>query len=91
MSQEASRSRGLQATRSRPSSDSLDIEAHERLHMGIGFVTPAEKHDGRAEEIIAARRTGLKRARARRLHVNRGCSGGGVRCCSIPCGIGQRL
>ncbi len=48
----------------------------ERLHMGIGFVTPAEKHDGRAEEIIAARRTGLKRARARRLQVNRGCSGG---------------
>jgi putative transposase len=23
----------------------------ERLHMGIGFVTPAEKHDGRAAAI----------------------------------------
>ncbi len=31
----------------------------ERLHMGIGFVTPAEKHDGRAEGIIAARRVGM--------------------------------
>jgi putative transposase len=48
----------------------------ESLHMGIGFVTPAEKHDGRAEEIIPARRAGLKRARARRLQVNRGCSEG---------------
>ncbi|MCA1708893.1 MAG: IS3 family transposase, partial [Actinobacteria bacterium] len=41
----------------------------ERLHMGIGFVTPAEKHDGRAEEIITARRVGLKRAREQRLQV----------------------
>jgi putative transposase len=47
-----------------------------RLHMGIGFVTPAEKHGGRAEAIIAARREGMKQARARRLQVNRGCSGG---------------
>ena len=47
-----------------------------RLHMGIGFVTPAEKHDGRADEIIAARRSGMKRSKARRLQVNRGCSEG---------------
>ena len=44
-----------------------------RLHMGIGFVTPAEKHDGRADAIIAARRAGLKHAREQRLKVNRGC------------------
>lgn len=47
-----------------------------RLHMGIDFVTPAERHDGRAEEIIAARRAGMERARAQRLQVNRGCSEG---------------
>lgn len=46
----------------------------ERLHMGIDFVTPSEKHDGRADGIIAARRVGMERARERRLHVNRGCS-----------------
>ncbi len=48
----------------------------ERLHMGIGFVTPAEKHDGRADGIIAARRAGMDRARLERLQVNRGCSEG---------------
>ena len=48
----------------------------ERLHMGIDFVTPAEKHDGRAEGIIAARKVGMERAREQRLQVNRGCSGG---------------
>ena len=47
-----------------------------RLHMGIGFVTPAEKHDGRADGIIAARKAGMKRAREERLQVNRGCSEG---------------
>jgi putative transposase len=47
-----------------------------RLHMGIGFVTPAEKHDGRAAEIIAARRAGMEQARERRLKINRGCSEG---------------
>jgi putative transposase len=48
----------------------------ERLHMGIEFVTPAEKHDGRADAIIAARRAGMVRAREQRLQVNRGCSEG---------------
>jgi chloramphenicol 3-O-phosphotransferase len=48
----------------------------ERLHMGIGFVTPAEKHDGRAAAIIAARRVGMEQARERRLKINRGCSEG---------------
>jgi putative transposase len=48
----------------------------DRLHMGIGFVTPAEKHDGRADEIIAVRKAGMVRAREQRLKVNRGCSEG---------------
>lgn len=52
--------------------------------MGIGFVTPAEKHDGRADEIIAARKAGMKRAREQRLQVNRGF--GGIKCCLIPHG-----
>ena len=48
----------------------------DRLHMGIEFVTPAEKHDGRADAIIAARKAGLKHAKEERLKVNRGCSEG---------------
>ena len=48
----------------------------ERLHMGIEFVTPAEKHDGRADAIIAARKAGLKHAKEERLKVNRGRSEG---------------
>jgi transposase InsO family protein len=48
----------------------------DRLHMGIQFVTPAEKHDGRADAIIAARKLGLKHAKEERLKVNRGCSEG---------------
>jgi putative transposase len=48
----------------------------DRLHMGIGFVTPAEKHEGRADAIIAARKAGMARARDQRLQVNRGCSEG---------------
>jgi len=57
--------------------DSFVIFYNEaRLHMGIGFVTPAEKHDGRADGIIAERKVGMKRAREQRLQFNRGCSEG---------------
>lgn len=35
---------------------------HEHLHSGIGFVTPAERHTGRAEAILAARRAVYARA-----------------------------
>jgi hypothetical protein len=44
--------------------------------MGIDFVTPAEKHEGRADGIIAARKAGMKRAREQRLQINRGCTEG---------------
>jgi putative transposase len=44
-----------------------------RLHQGIGFVTPAERHDGRHEAIIAARLEGMTTARDTRgaYHRNR--------------------
>lgn len=46
----------------------------ERLHQGVEFVTPNEKHDGSWEAIIEARRVGMEQARQLRLQVNRGCS-----------------
>ncbi len=46
-----------------------------RLHQGIGFVTPAERHDGRHEAIIEARRLGMRAARAARMTENRRGSG----------------
>lgn len=39
-----------------------------RLHQGIGFVTPAERHDGRHTAIIEARKAGLDQARQLRKH-----------------------
>jgi transposase InsO family protein len=42
-----------------------------RLHQGIGFVTPAERHDGRHEAILEARRQGMQAARAARIDENR--------------------
>jgi putative transposase len=53
--------------------DSFVVYYNEvRLHVGINFVTPAETHDGRADEIIAARKVGMEPAREQRLQVNRG-------------------
>ena len=51
----------------------IELYNEVRLHQGIGFVTPAERHDGRHEAIIAARLEGMKTARdARRAyHRNR--------------------
>lgn len=39
---------------------------HEHLHSGIGFVTPSERHAGRSEAVLAARRAVYARACARR-------------------------
>jgi transposase InsO family protein len=48
---------------------------HKRLHSAIGFVTPADKHYGRAEQIIKERLRKLERARAlRRLAHQQGKS-----------------
>ncbi|HEY5435123.1 MAG TPA: integrase core domain-containing protein [Candidatus Limnocylindrales bacterium] len=38
-----------------------------RLHAGIGYVTPADAHDGRGPRIRAARRRGLRLARWARI------------------------
>ena len=43
----------------------------DRLHAGIGYVTPDDEHSGRGAEIRHARRLGLKRARQARLAYHR--------------------
>lgn len=53
----------------------IDYYNNERLHQGIGFVTPVERHEGRHLAIIAARRAGMQQAREqRKMHAY-----GGVR------------
>jgi transposase InsO family protein len=42
-----------------------------RLHAGIGYVTPADEHNGRGPAIRRARATGLKQARQQRIEHNR--------------------
>ena len=44
----------------------------QRLHAGIGYVTPDDEHEGRGPAIRAARRAGLKRARRLRVAYHRG-------------------
>lgn len=44
----------------------IEIYNNVRLHQGIGFVTPSERHDGRHVAIIAARLEGMKKARDER-------------------------
>ena len=43
----------------------------ERLHQGIGFVTPSERHEGRDVALLAARKLGLVEARRNRPLFNR--------------------
>ena len=50
----------------------MDYYNRERLHQGIGFVTPQEKHEGRHRQIQEARRRGLQLARLVRLIENGG-------------------
>ena len=42
-----------------------------RLHVGIGYVTPDDEHDGRGDGIRQARRDGLERARQARIAYRR--------------------
>jgi len=46
-----------------------------RLHASIGYVTPADEHEGRGDQIRQARRDGLARARQERLDYRRGTTG----------------
>lgn len=48
----------------------------ERLHQGIGFVTPQERHEGLAPALIEARQRGMLDARAHRVMINRKDTGG---------------
>jgi transposase InsO family protein len=53
----------------------LAVVRHEyntvRLHAGIGYVTPADEHDGRGPRIRAARKRGLRHARWARIAYHR--------------------
>lgn len=49
---------------------------NERLHEGIGFVTPADRHEGRHVAIIAARKEGMRRANEQRRMAADGGVGG---------------
>jgi putative transposase len=53
----------------------LDAVRHHyntvRLHAGVGYVTPADEHEGRGPAIRRARRDGLDRARAARIAARR--------------------
>jgi putative transposase len=42
-----------------------------RLHAGIGYVTPADEHEGRGPRIRAARKRGLRHARWARIAYHR--------------------
>jgi putative transposase len=42
-----------------------------RLHAAIGYVTPADEHQGRGPEIRRARTAGMRRAHAERIKTNR--------------------
>ena len=44
----------------------IDFYNNERLHQGIDYVTPVERHDGRHIAIIEARRRGMQEAKQRR-------------------------
>lgn len=61
----------------------------DRLHMGIDFVTPAEKHDGRADAIIAASPSGNE-ARKSATTAGQPREFGGIRCWLIPRGLGSK-
>jgi putative transposase len=43
----------------------------ERLHAGIGYVTPDDEHEGRGPQLRQARRDGLRRARRLRIDYHR--------------------
>ena len=53
----------------------LDIARHDyntrRLHASLGYVTPDDEHQGRAERIRQARQDGLNRARLTRIAYHR--------------------
>jgi transposase InsO family protein len=59
----------------------IDYYNYQRLHQGIGFITPYQKHTGQAEAISGARKVKLALAKLLRKSLNRGEK---VRSNSIP-------
>lgn len=53
----------------------IDHYNNERLHQGLQFVTPADRHEGRHTAIIAARKEGMRRARQMRKMTAYGGTG----------------
>ena len=49
----------------------FDHYDEDRLHQGIGQVTPKQKHEQRAEEIIEERKQKHEEAQKRRKRINR--------------------
>jgi hypothetical protein len=63
-----------------------------RLHSAIGYVTPKDKLEGRAEAILAERERKLQAARQRRAQMRRACRGKGLtdpHPQSKLCGVGE--
>lgn len=44
---------------------------HDRYHGAIEYVTPEQKHSGKASQILALRKERMKRTREKRLAINR--------------------
>lgn len=53
----------------------IEYYNNERLHQGLSFVTPADRHEGRHTAIIAARQEGMRRARDQRKMAAYGGAG----------------
>jgi len=49
----------------------IDVYNHLRYHESIGYVTPVQKHSGKAEFVLEARLERKRLARLRRLEINR--------------------
>lgn len=49
----------------------IDYYNNQRLHQGIGFVTPRDKHTGVAEDIYRSRKKALEKAREKRININK--------------------
>lgn len=53
----------------------IDRSNNDRLHQGLQFVTPADRHEGRRTAILAARKEGMGRARQIRRMMAYGGTG----------------